>query len=167
MSSAAFPNCCRQVLHILNKFFESSSPESLQTPALFVSAFISELIDNYLFHNTTPRLSSLQELHLLEVLCKYFEGQKREFVGWCVFDLLFSFSDQEQRESKVNKQYSCKSGRHTVRFLMHIEANSNQLLKIVVCQPCYCIRYKFQSTFENRCVPATALDILDNTQEDF
>lgn len=101
MSCASFPNCCRQVLHIIGKLYESSSPENVQSPALFVSAFISELIDNYLLHNTTTRLSSLQELRLLEVMCQYFQGQKSEFVRWCVFDMVYSFSNQEQKENKV------------------------------------------------------------------
>jgi hypothetical protein len=104
MSCTAFPDCCRQVLFALDKYFESSDPDNMQSPALFVSAFLVELIDQYLFHLTDHNkstLTALQELRLLELLNKHFQDQKSEFVRWFVFDTLFSFSNQEQKEKKV------------------------------------------------------------------
>lgn len=101
-----FPDCCHQVLHALDRYFESSDPETIKTPALFISAFLVELIDQYLFHITDQNKSSLtalQELRLLELLNKHFKEQKSDFVRWLVFDMLFSFSNKEQKEKKVIK----------------------------------------------------------------
>ncbi|XP_031563350.1 uncharacterized protein C7orf26-like [Actinia tenebrosa] len=107
ISRMPFPDCCYQVVHALDRYFESSDPESIKTPALFISAFLVELIDQYLFHITDQNKSSLtalQELRLLELLNKHFKEQKSDFVRWLVFDTLFSFSNQEQKEKKFNRR---------------------------------------------------------------
>ncbi|EDO36968.1 predicted protein [Nematostella vectensis] len=126
-SCLKFPACCQQVLIVLDKYYASYQPCTLQNPALFVMSFLEELIEKYLYHTTDKTgqgLSAILELRLLEVMCSHFQTQESDFVRYCVFDLLFGVSRDDLREEK----FECRIDLLTKLVSMAVALQSGNVL---------------------------------------
>ena len=89
---------------MLEKYFKSYEPETPPNPGLYLSAFLDDVIDLYIFHSKgsgAKALSAIQELQLLEVICSCFQDQTSNIVRCGVFYLLFGISSQDIKEGKV------------------------------------------------------------------
>lgn len=92
---------------MLEKYFNSYAPESPPNPGLYLSAFLDDVIDLYIFHSTgsgAKSLSAIQELQLLEVICSCFQHQKSDFVRCGVLYLLFGVTSQDIKDGKVEQK---------------------------------------------------------------
>ena len=91
LSSAQFPDCSRNVIVMLEKYFKAYAPETPPNPGLYLSAFFDDVIDLYIFHSKgsgAKTLSTIQELQLLEVICSCFQDQSSDTVRCGVFYLM-------------------------------------------------------------------------------
>ena len=92
------------MIHMLEKYFKAHAPETPPNPGLYLSAFLDDVIDLYLFHTKgsgANPLSAIQELQLLEVICSCFQEQRSDIVRCGVFYLLFGISTQDIKDGKV------------------------------------------------------------------
>ena len=89
---------------MLEKYFNAYAPETPPNPGLYLSAFLDDVIDLYIFHSKgsgAKTLSAIQELQLLEVICSCFQDQPSDTVRCGVFYLLFGISSQDIKDGKV------------------------------------------------------------------
>ena len=92
------------MIHMLEKYFKAHAPETPPNPGLYLSAFLDDVIDLYIFHTKgsgANPLSAIQELQLLEVICSCFQEQPSDIVRCGVFYLLFGISTQDIKDGKV------------------------------------------------------------------
>jgi len=104
LSCTQFPECSRNVTHMLERYFEAYAPGTPPNPGLYLSAFLDDVIDLYIFHSKVAgakSLSAMQELQLLEVVCSCFQDQVSDIVRCEVFYLLFGISNQDIKDGKV------------------------------------------------------------------
>lgn len=107
LACTQFPECSRSVILMLEKYFKSYEPETPPNPGLYLSAFLDDVIDLYIFHSKgsgAKALSAIQELQLLEVICSCFQDQTSNIVRCGVFYLLFGISSQDIKEGKVEQK---------------------------------------------------------------
>ena len=89
---------------MLERYFTAYAPDTPPNPGLYLSAFLDDVIDLYIFHSKAAgakSLSAMQELQLLEVVCSCFQDQVSDIVRCEVFYLLFGISNQDIKEGKV------------------------------------------------------------------
>lgn len=89
---------------MLERYFTAYAPDTPPNPGLYLSAFLDDVIDLYIFHNKVAgakSLSAMQELQLLEVVCSCFQYQVSDIVRCEVFYLLFGISNQDIKDGKV------------------------------------------------------------------
>lgn len=104
LSCSQFPDCSRDVIHMLEKYFKAYAPDMPPNPGLYLSAFLDDVIDLYIFHGKgsgAKPLSAIQELQLLEVICSCFQDQPSDIVRCGVFYILFGISGQDIKDGKV------------------------------------------------------------------
>lgn len=92
---------------MLEKYFKAYEPETPPNPGLYLSAFLDDVIDLYIFHQKgsgAKALSAIQELQLLEVICSSFQDQPSDIVRCGVFYLLFGISSQDIKDGKVDRK---------------------------------------------------------------
>lgn len=115
---------------MLEKYFNSYAPESPPNPGLYLSAFLDDVIDLYIFHSTgsgAKSLSAIQELQLLEVICSCFQHQKSDFVRRGVLYLLFGVTSQDIKDGKVKSVFLYTL---CLEFLMSPQIQSNLVSKV-------------------------------------
>lgn len=89
---------------MLERYFTAYAPDTPPNPGLYLSAFLDDVIDLYIFHSKVAgakSLSAMQELQLLEVVCSCFQDQVSDIVRCEVFYLLFGISNQDIKDGKV------------------------------------------------------------------
>ena len=89
---------------MLEKYFKAYAPDMPPNPGLYLSAFLDDVIDLYIFHGKgsgAKPLSAIQELQLLEVICSCFQDQPSDIVRCGVFYILFGISGQDIKDGKV------------------------------------------------------------------
>ncbi|XP_006824427.1 integrator complex subunit 15-like [Saccoglossus kowalevskii] len=100
LSRTEFPQNAKDLLLMLSTYFTRYERE----PLLPFRDNVLRLIDEFIFCCVTnqnyyrKRLSAVQELQLLELLCGYFENQPNEIIKNAVFDALFCFSSSRPSE---------------------------------------------------------------------
>lgn len=107
LSCTQFPECSRNVTRMLERYFTAYAPDTPPNPGLYLSAFLDDVIDLYIFHSKAAgakSLSAMQELQLLEVVCSCFQDQVSDIVRCEVFYLLFGISNQDIKDGKVDKK---------------------------------------------------------------
>lgn len=107
LSCSQFPGCSRDVIHMLEKYFKAYAPDMPPNPGLYLSAFLDDVIDLYIFHGKgsgAKPLSAIQELQLLEVICSCFQDQLSDIVRCGVFYILFGISGQDIKDGKVDRK---------------------------------------------------------------
>lgn len=107
LSCSQFPECSRDVILMLEKYFQAYAPDTPPNPGLYLSAFLDDVVDLYIFHSKSSGskpLSAIQELQLLEVICSCFQDQPSDIVRCGVFYLLFGISSQDIKDGKVERK---------------------------------------------------------------
>ncbi|XP_022796977.1 uncharacterized protein C7orf26 homolog [Stylophora pistillata] len=103
LSCSQFPDCSRDVILMLEKYLKAYAPDTPPNPGLYLSAFLDDVVDLYIFHSKgsgSKPLSAIQELQLLEVICSCFQDQPSDIVRCGVFYLLFGISSQDIKDGK-------------------------------------------------------------------
>ncbi|KAJ7381627.1 hypothetical protein OS493_040036 [Desmophyllum pertusum] len=107
LSTSQFPECSKDVIHMLEKYFKAYAPDTPPNPGLYLSAFLDDVIDLYIFYSKgsgAKPLSAIQDLQLLEVICSCFQDQPSDSVRCGVFYLLFGISSQDIKDGKVDRK---------------------------------------------------------------
>ncbi|XP_041960288.1 uncharacterized protein C7orf26 homolog [Alosa sapidissima] len=85
----------------------TSGPSAVATAAVAVERSTVELVEEFIYHtpkdrNAQPkRLSCLQELQLLEIMCSYFQEQSRDAVRHLIFSALFGLQGNQVDDSRM------------------------------------------------------------------
>ncbi|XP_048848177.1 integrator complex subunit 15 [Brienomyrus brachyistius] len=97
-------SAAKEVLYHLDIYFSSQ----LQSTALpIVDKATIELVEDFIFHVPKDRgvqlkrMSSLQELQLLEIMCSYFQEQSKDAVRQLIFSALFSPQGNKADDSRM------------------------------------------------------------------
>ncbi|XP_015215558.1 integrator complex subunit 15 isoform X2 [Lepisosteus oculatus] len=97
-------SAAKEVLYHLDIYF-SSQLQSTAVP--IVDKGTLELVEEFIFHvpkerGVLPkRMSSLQELQLLEIMCSYFQEQSKDAVRQVIFSALFSPQGNKADDSRM------------------------------------------------------------------
>ncbi|XP_072916676.1 integrator complex subunit 15 [Hemitrygon akajei] len=97
-------SAAKELLYHLDIFFNS---QLQNVPGPLVDKSTIELVEEFIFQlpkerNTQPkRLSSLQELQLLEIMCSYFQEQSKDAVRQIIFSALFGPQGNKADENRL------------------------------------------------------------------
>ncbi|XP_043945714.1 uncharacterized protein C7orf26 homolog [Protopterus annectens] len=97
-------SAAKEVLYHLDIYF-SSQLQNATLPTIDKSTV--ELVEEFIFQipkertSQPKRLNSLQELHLLEIMCNYFQEQSKDSVRQIIFSALFSPHGSKAEDSRL------------------------------------------------------------------
>ncbi|KAF3699036.1 putative protein C7orf26 -like protein [Channa argus] len=98
-------SAAKELLYHLDIYFCNLVQSGRQPPQ--VDSKTLELVEEFILHapkdRNTParRMSALQELHLLEIMCSCFQEQSRDTVRQLMFSALFSLQGNQADESRM------------------------------------------------------------------
>lgn len=98
-------SAAKELLYHLDIYICNMVQSGRQPPQ--VDAKTLDLVEEFILHvpkdRSTPvrRMSALQELHLLEIMCSCFQEQSRDTVRQLVFSALFSLQGNQADESRM------------------------------------------------------------------
>lgn len=98
-------SAAKELLYHLDIYISNLVQSGRQPPQ--VDSKTVDLVEEFILHvpkdRSTPvrRMSALQELHLLEIMCSCFQEQSRDTVRQLVFSALFSLQGNQADESRM------------------------------------------------------------------
>ena len=107
LSCGSFADGWKQALKMLGAYYATFPAENPVKPGLFISAFVDDVIDYFVANRkgmSGKQSSAVQELHMLQLVCSYFESQPSDTARYYLFDALFGLSSQDIKEGKVRFQ---------------------------------------------------------------
>uniref|UniRef100_A0A672YQJ0 Chromosome 7 open reading frame 26 n=1 Tax=Sphaeramia orbicularis TaxID=375764 RepID=A0A672YQJ0_9TELE len=96
-------NAAKELLYHLDIYICNMVQSGRQPPQ--VDSKTLDLVEEFILHapkdRNAPRMSAIQELQLLEIMCSCFQEQSRDTVRQLVFSALFSLQGNQADESRM------------------------------------------------------------------